>query len=165
VGDAALLVLEAAAADLDGAEDGLEGVRGAAASADLLAALTGCVAEEQLLVGVLKGLPEEQALEALAGVLDGAFQGGGEVFVLGGQGQVQFQLGAQVDAAALGLDLVQADGRLGLRGGAHGGSLVAEGTCHAHLPIPTHLQPPPPSYPGAHSLVPGRNLFPAWNFC
>ena len=91
----------------------------------------------------VSGLLEEQALEALAGVLDGALQGGGEVLVLGGHGQVHFQFGAQVKAATLSLDLVQVDGRLGFRGGAHGDNLLPEGTDHAHLPssLPASLQP------------------------
>lgn len=120
MGGACVLVLQAGAADSDGAEDGLEGGAGAAPAAELLAGLAAEAAEDQLQVGVLEGLLEDQALEALAGLLDGALQGSGQALVLGGQGQVELQFGTQVESASLGLDLVQADGRLALRGGAQG---------------------------------------------
>ena len=115
------------------------------APAILQAALAAEAAEDQLQVGLLQDLSKEQPLEPLAGVLDGALQGGRQMLVLGRQGQIDFQLGAQVDTAVLALDLLQTQGRLGLRGGAHGENLLAEDTCHAHLLIsPAFSLPPRP---------------------
>jgi hypothetical protein len=77
VRDTAALVFQATAADFDRAKDGLEGGGDAAPAAELPRVLAAQVAEQQLQVRLFEGLLEEQALQALAGVLDGALQGGG----------------------------------------------------------------------------------------
>ena len=98
LGGAVGLVLDASAADLDRAEDGLEGERGGAAADDPLAVLAVPLGQDEFGVGLFDGLLEEAAFEHLAAAFDARFEAPGEVGILLGHGQFQADLGLKDQA-------------------------------------------------------------------
>jgi hypothetical protein len=99
------IVPEAATADLDGTEDGLEGVRGRATAGELSTVLAVPLGHDELGVGALDGLREQAAFEQLAPPFDPRFEASGAIGILLGQGPFQAELGPKDQAIILDLDL------------------------------------------------------------
>ena len=108
LGRAVGVVLDASAADVDRAEDGLEGVGGGAAAGDPPAVFAVPSRQDQFGVGLLDGLLEQPAFEDLAAAFDAGFEASGQLGILLGQGQFQGELGLQDQAVVLDLDLAAA---------------------------------------------------------
>jgi hypothetical protein len=141
LGRAVSPVLDAAAADPDGAEGRLEGERGGTAAEDPSAVLASASGQDELGVGPLDGVLEQPAFEDLAAALDARLESSGERGVLLGHGQFQSDLGVQGQAVVLDLDVRGGDRSLDLQRGTHGEVLRWRGgiAMRALLQIPSQV--------------------------
>jgi hypothetical protein len=140
LGRAVGLMLDPPTADLDRAEDGLEGERRGAAAEDPLAVLASASGQDQLGVGAFDGLLEQTAFEHLAAAFDARFEAPGEIGVLLGQGQFEADLGLKDQAPVLDLDGLGGDRSLELQRGTHGDGLRWRGGVAMRTPLPLPSQ-------------------------